>query len=235
MTGGKIDFSKKIYREKTIQKIDAKLKLLGNNKPYDSVYFLNIRTILTIVIFIILIYYMDYGYILGPILAFSFYILFPKITLDVMIKKRIKSLEKDSMYFFEILTLSLESGRNLYNALEITSENIDSELSEEFKYALTEVKYGKSLDEALEDIKYRIPSDTINNILLNIRESNIFGNNIVETLYNQIDYITDKRTMEMKETINKIPMKISVVSVVFMIPLIMLLILGPVLIEYFIG
>ena len=235
MKDGKIDFSRKIFREETIKKIDAKLKLLGNNKPFDSIYFLNIRTILTVVIFIVMIYYMDYGYIFGPIVAFLFYVLLPKFTLDIMISKRTKELEKDSMYFFEILTLSLESGRNLYNALEITADNIDSELSEEFKYALTEMKYGKSLDEALEDLKYRIPSDTINNILLNIRESNMFGNNIVETLYNQIDYITDKRTMEMKEAINKIPMKISVVSVVFMIPLIMLLILGPVLIEYFIG
>ena len=127
----------------------------------------------------------------------------------------------------------METGRNLKTALELTSKNIDSELSSEFKKSLDEVKYGKSLNEALEDLKTRIPSETINNIILNISQSNIFGNSIIETMHNQIDYIRDKRIMRTKAIINKIPLKVSVVSVIFFIPLLLLLILSPVIIEYF--
>ena len=132
-----------------------------------------------------------------------------------------------------MLTLSLETGRNLKTALEITSNNIDNELSDEFKRMLEEVKYGKGLSEALDSLKLRIPSETINNIILNISQSNIFGNSIIETMYNQIDYIRDKQIMTTKAIINKIPLKVSVISVIFIIPLILLLILSPVIIDYF--
>ena len=38
----------------------------------------------------------------------------------------------------------------------------------EFKKLLSYISFGKDLNDALEDLKYRIPSDTINNIILNI-------------------------------------------------------------------
>ena len=94
-----------------------------------------------------------------------------------------------------------------------------------------EMKFGRSLMESLEDLKKRIPSETINNILLNITQTNIFGNSIIETMNNQVDYLRDKQMMEVKSQINKIPNKVSIISVIFIIPLILLIILGPFIIE----
>ena len=59
----------------------------------------------------------------------------------------------------------------------------------------------------------------------------MFGNNIIETVYSQIAYIREKRLLETKAFISKIPIKISVVSVVFFIPLLLLLLLGPLIID----
>ena len=165
------------------------------------------------------------------LLTFLYYIFLPKLFIDKKINARREQLDSDALYFFEVLVLALESGRNLKIAIEITSHNIDSELSSEFKKAIEEVYLGKSLDEALDGMKRRIPSETINNIILNITQSNIFGSNIIETMYNQIDYIRDKRILEMKAKISKIPIKISVISVIFFIPLLMLLILSPIIID----
>ena len=137
------------------------------------------------------------------------------------------------MYFFEILVLSIESGNNLINALKVTSNSIDNELSYEFREVIKEVEIGKSLDEAMTSLKERIPSDTINNIILNIKESNLFGNNIIDTLYNQIDYIREKIVLENRAKISKLPLKISIISVIFFLPLLLLLILGPVILNYF--
>ena len=88
----------------------------------------------------------------------------------------------------EILTLSLESGRNLENSLEITCYNIDNELSSEFRRSLMEIKFGRSLMEALDDLKKRIPSDTINNIILNITQTSVFGNSIIDVMNNQVEF-----------------------------------------------
>ena len=117
-------------------------------------------------------------------------------------------------------------------ALSIAVLNVDSEISAEFKKSLLEVKYGKSLIEAIEDMKKRIPSETVNNILLNITQTSVFGNSILDTMYHQVDFLREKQILEIKEQINKIPNKISIISVLFIVPLILLLILGPFVIQY---
>ena len=71
----------------------------------------------------------------------------------------------------------------------------------------------------------------INNIILNIKEANIFGNDIVHTVFEEVDYIRQKRVLEAKARINKMPVKISIVSVIFFIPLLMLVLLAPMLIN----
>ena len=91
--------------------------------------------------------------------------------------------------------------------------------------------YGKSLIEVLESLKDRIPSEAINNIILNIIQTNEFGNSILETMTSQINFLKEKQILEIKGQINKIPNKVSILSVIFIVPLIMLLVLGPYLIE----
>ena len=220
---------RKIYRAKDIEYIQSKINLLGNNRKFkfDAVEFLNVRIITTILLTLLLIFFSNIKYFIIPFIIIIYYNLFYYVLITNEINKRIKKLDKEALTFFEILTLTLESGRNLENSLEITCYNIDSELSSEFKKSLLEMRFGKSLMESLEDLKKRIPSETINNIILNITQTNVFGNSIVETMNNQVDYLREKQIMEVKSQINKIPNKVSIISVIFIIPLILLIILGP--------
>ncbi len=222
-----------IYREKTINELNKKIKLLGINYKYNIYKFMTLRIISSIILFIVVLFLNDLGYILAPIITYLYYSLLPSMYFNPLIKKRSNRLDYQAMYFFEILALSIESGNNLINALKVTSNSIDNELSYEFREVIKEVEIGKSLDEAMTSLKERIPSDTINNIILNIKESNLFGNNIIDTLYNQIDYIREKIVLENRAKISKLPLKISIISVIFFLPLLLLLILGPVILNYF--
>lgn len=226
------EITKNIYSNYSLNDIQNRMKLLGNEDEKAVLKFLNIRLLTSIIIFFVILYIVEWGYILSPIIVVLYYIFLPDLIIDRKIKKRKAKLESEAMYFFEVLSLSLESGNNLYNAINVTSENIDSELSNEFKKMMVDIEFSKSFEEAISDMKDRIPSDTINNILLNIRESNMFGNSILGTLNNQLDYLRETKILEAKAYISKIPLKISVISVVFFIPLLLLLILGPVLINY---
>ena len=77
-----------------------------------------------------------------------------------------------------------------------------------------------------------IPSEGINNIIISLTHANIYGNSIIDNLNTQIDYKKKKRVLETKAEIAKVPIKISVVSVLFFVPLILLIILAPVLLTY---
>ena len=215
------------FRAYDTKYIEKKLKLIGSNK---TSLFLYTRLITTLLVYILCMFTLDFGYIFGIIIAIIWYNLFI-LVVELKIKDRADRLEEDALEFFEIFTLSLESGKNIESALESTTGSIKTELSKEFKQTLYEIKFGKNVSDALIDMRYRIPSDLINNIILNIVESNKFGNGILTTMYDQIAYLREKRVLSIREKINKIPNRVSIISVLFIVPLIMILILGPYLIE----
>lgn len=225
--------SKKLYSKKEVSIIDKKIKLLGQSSKMDCYKFLNIRFFGMIILFILTFILNKFGYLLAPIISIIYYKGITYILLDSRINLRQKRLEKEALNFFEILTLSLETGRNLTEALNVTLSSTEGELANEFREVLREVKYGKSLTEALNEVEANIPSDTINNIVLSLTQANLYGSSIINSLYNQIDYLREKRKLEVKATISKVPIKISIISVLFFVPLILLIILAPVVLEYF--
>lgn len=222
----------KIYPKSTLLKLKQDIDCLGKDTKYTVTTFCFNRLVGTLVIFVLTLFIVKNGYIYAPFLATAYYALFYYLNITKKLNNRNKKLEHEALYFFEILTLTLESSRNLHEALVITCDNVDSEISLLFKDALGEMKYGKSLIEALTDLKKRISSDTINNIILNIIGTSRFGNSILDTLYNEVDFLRQKQLLSVKEQINKIPNKVSIVSVLFIVPLIIVLLLGPYLIEF---
>ena len=225
----------KIYRKSTVKKIKSKILKAGSGFKADALEFLNIRIITTVLLFCLIMFISNKGFILAPILSTIYFMLYENLFLDLRLRARKKKLEDEAIYFLEVLTLTIESGRNLKNALDITCENVDSELSKEFRKTLDEVSLGKSMSEALDNMKKRIPSDTINNTVLNIRESFIYGNNILESLYNQIDYLREQQILDVKAKISKLPTKISIISVLLFLPIVLLIIIAPIVIQYLVG
>ena len=222
----------KIYPKRTLERVEAKIKLLGVCHQYNLTFILNVRVLISLLLFIVLLLFSDLGYLFGPVVAIFFYYCSEKLLLDYPIKKRAKKLEKESLFFFEVLLLTLESGRNLGHALSLTTANIDSEISMEFKKTLEEMKLGKSLNEALTDMKKRIPSETINNAILNMVESNMYGNSILTSMTIQIDFLREKQMLDVKSEINQLPTKVSIISSLFFVPIMLLIILAPVLIDF---
>lgn len=225
-------FIYRVYRQKDIEKIDAKIEQFGVSKKFDTEYFMNFRLITSVIVFFVVLILLDNGAIFAPILTVIWYFLVNELMIEMPLKERSRKLEREAYYYFEVLTLALESGRNLENAIKMASHYIDSEISSEFKETIKQVNFGKSLTEALSLMEKRIPSLTINNVILNMEQSNLFGNSIIETMYNQLDFLKEKEVNDIKEQINKIPNKVSIISVLFFIPLILLIVLGPLLVQF---
>ena len=219
-----------IYPRNIVDDLNKKLKMGKSN--ITGVFFLNFRLLSSLIVFFVLLYMLDWGFLLSPVLTFIYYKLITYYLVDVPINKRKDNLEYNAMEFFEVMTLSLESGKSIVDSIGVATKNVDNDLSNEFKIVLDEIKYGKGLNEALDSLRERIPSEEVNSIILHISESNTLGNDIIEDIYTEIDYIRDKQVLKIKAIISKIPIKVSIISVLFYIPLILLLILTPVIIEF---
>ena len=226
------NLSLKLYNKKMVNRIQKKINLLGVSCKYDAITFLNVRIFTSIIIFLVVLIFSSYGYILSIVFVILYYYLFERILLDEKIKKRTTKLNNEAIYFFEVLTLSLQTGRNLTEAVTITVNSIDSGISKEFKEAIRQTRFGKSLTESFNDMQKKIPSDSINNIILSLTQANMYGSSIIDMMYNQVDYLRERRKLEVKATISKVPTKISIISVFFFIPLILLIILAPAVLSY---
>ena len=221
----------KIYLKKDVEKIQSNINKMGATK-WDAVSFISFRLVTTILFTLFLIFFTKISYLIIPVIVIVYYNLVYHVVIINKLRRRETKLDREALYFFEILTLTLESGKNLQNSLELTVANVKSELSLEFERSLKEVLVGKTLIEALSDMQKRIPSENINNIIMNIMQTNYFGNSIIATMNNQVDYLRDKQILDIRGQINKIPNKISIVSVLFIVPLILLLVLGPYIVDF---
>ena len=54
-------------------------------------------------------------------------------------------------------------------------------------------------------------------------------------MVNQIDFLREKQMLDVKSEINQLPTKVSVVSAIFFVPIMLLIILAPVLLDYLLG
>ena len=224
---------KRLFRKQTIDKYLKKNTYL-HNKDNNSVYsFLILRLFISIIIFFLTFIFLDRNLLISIIITTSFIILYTYFKYDYKIKIREKKLEKEASFFFEVLVLSLKSGKNLNQALEITIKSIDNTFSNEFKEVLDEVNYGKSTIEVINDFKDKISSENIKNILIGITEAYTLGKDMVETIEKELVLLDNKRITDIKKYINRLPITVSVVSVFILIPLMLLLILSPVILEYF--
>ena len=228
----KKEFIKRIYSKEYLKKMKKKIMLLGSSNKFNVYDLILLRLLSTTILFIIILFSVKYGYIWAPIVSILYYISFNQIFINLKLMKRTTIIENEAMHFFEVLALSLETGRNLVEAIKVTTTNVSGVLSDEFKEAIREVSFGKSLNEALVDTEKRIPSEVVNNVILSLTQSDLYGNSIVEGLYTQVDYLREKRKLVVKGKISKVPIYISIVSVFFFIPLVLMIVIGPIILKY---
>lgn len=203
------------------KKLQKKIEYMGLNFNYKI--FNIMRIIGSLILFIFLLFFIDYGYIVAPIATIAYYVFVEYVILDLGIKRRIKTLEEDALEFIPVFMISLKSGRNIKNAISISTEIVNNDLSLEFKKVLNNVQLGKSLDESLNILKSRMPSEILNNIIISIMEANRLGNNINESVNIQLDYIREKKNKGIINKYKMIPLKLAIFSIVFVFIVLLLL------------
>lgn len=212
----------RVYEKKHIDKLKIKIKLLGIN--YDPTILIALHLLISIVLFIGLLFLKN-GYIIAPIITIIFYFSSEYFFLDYRIQKRSLNLQKDALEYIPIFLLSLENGRNIKKSLTNSTEIVNNNLSKEFGKVLNDIEAGHSLNEALEELEQRIPSNNINNIILNIKEANKLGNSISESVNLQLDLIKENlKTKEIKR-LKKVPLLLSITFIIFLIVMLGVLIM----------
>lgn len=204
-------------------RIKGKVAFLGLKMDYKLFIYMRFAT--SGFLFLFLLLSVDGGYLIAPITTILYYIFSEYVILNLAIKRRSYLLEQDALDFFPIFLLALKSGHNIKNAIKISVELVDNDLSNEFKLVLRSIDAGKSLDESLGLLKKRVPSQSIANIIVSVIEAKRYGNSLNNTIHTQLAYIKERQRKDILIKYKSISFKIALISIAFVFLSIVMLIL----------
>jgi len=100
-------------------------------------------------------------------------------------------------------------------------------LSEEFEIVAFEMKAGKDKARVLRDLSERVGIQDVSSFVTTLIQSATFGTSIAEALRVYADEMRDKRVMRAEEKANKLPTKLTLGTMIFCLPPLLIILIGP--------
>lgn len=141
--------------------------------------------------------------------------------------KRKKLVQRKLPDLLDLLFISVEAGLGFDMALKRATEKMQGPLSDEFDRALHEMSSGRSRQDAFRGIITRTGVEDVNTFLTAVIQSELLGTNIANILRVQSNEMRQKRRQRAEEIAMKIPIKMLFPLVIFMLPALFIVILGP--------
>ncbi len=135
----------------------------------------------------------------------------------------------------DLLTICLKAGLGFDYALYRVCQELEETapvLSAEFGIYFLEVKSGILRTQALENIARRNPSPFLKNVVTVLIQSFSTGTDIASALNIYTAALRDQRRQDAEEEGAKLPTKLTLPLVVFILPALLIIILGPVVINF---
>ncbi len=221
-----------IVRKKTYEKIKQKALYLGIDDSNYVASFLYYRLIISILLFGLCFFLSKYGLLiaLGAVLIFRY--LSEYLIFDYRIKKRSIYLEKEAIIFLNVFLLTYKDNQNFVQSLILTSNNLDNGFAKEMKLAFLNTAFKNSFKDAMLYLKTRMPSKMIQSMLLSLITLSETLNLVDIEIEKLIQNLDNREKQNNIFALNKLPIKVTSVSILFYIIIALVIILGRQLIIY---
>ena len=149
------------------------------------------------------------------------------------ITKRQNQILRELPETLDLLTISVEAGLGLDQALEVVTKRRTGPLSDEIRIYLEEVKLGKDRNEALKAIGKRTGLDELVSFTSSLVQAMEFGVSIAQVLRIQADEVRTRRRQRIEERAMKAPVKMLFPIIFLILPSIFVVVAGPGLIRVY--
>ena len=177
---------------------------------------------------------LDSIYLMAGAIAFGFFL--PRFVLKRMIRNRQREITVALPDALDLTVVCVEAGLPLDQALMRVGEDLKyahPALSEEFYLANLEMRAGKPRAEALRNLAARTSVDDIRSLVASLIQTDRFGTSIVQALRIYSDSLRTERRQRAEEQASKTAVKMVIPLVVFVLPSLIFVTLGPALIELY--
>lgn len=174
------------------------------------------------------------GNALAGLLLWLLFAVWPDMWLRSSVQKRHMEILKALPNLLDLLTLSVEAGKDFLSALrDILAKRKSDALSEEFTRALHEIQLGKKRQVALREMGERVRQPELVSVVGSIVQADEMGVSIGQLLKIQSDQLRMKRFSLAEKLANETPVKILFPVVVFIFPAVLILLLAPIMMQAF--
>ena len=165
--------------------------------------------------------------------AFMIGFLFPDIWLRGKIKKRQEDIIRSLPDMIDLLGICVGAGLDFMLAVRRVVQGVqDSVLGKEFKIMLQEIQMGLSRREALKNLAGRMDSQEINSFVRALTQADRMGSPLREALRIQADELRIIRFQRGEEMALKAPIKLLFPLLVFILPVVLIIVAAPILIQF---
>jgi tight adherence protein C len=131
----------------------------------------------------------------------------------------------------DLIIVCVEAGNSLDSALSITSQRLKGPLAEEFSRMLREIALGKGRHDAMHDMAARVGAPDLQSFVAAIVQADQLGVSIGQVLRVQGESMRVRRRQRAEEQAAQAPVKMLIPLVLFILPSLMIIVLGPVIIR----
>ncbi|MEI4486851.1 type II secretion system F family protein [Frigidibacter sp. MR17.14] len=170
---------------------------------------------------------------LAVMVALGYYL--PSAWLERRIRERQLRIGETFPNALDLLQVSVEAGLGLDAAMtRVANEmaEVAPELSAELTIAQLEIQAGRPRDQAIRDMAERTGLEIVRSFAGVIQQSMQFGTPIAEALTTYAEEMRQYREMMAQEMANKLPVKMSAVLASVMLPVLVIVTVGPTVIRY---
>ena len=199
---------------------------LGENMtPAD---FVGLRIIFTLIGMLVITMGVAKGYVLPGFIAGLLLTIYPGTWLKTQISRRHLEILKALPNLLDLLTLSVEAGKDFMSSLrDILHRRRMDALGEEWMRTFQEIQLGRKRTEALRDLSNRVRQPDLTSVVNAIIQAEELGVSIGQLLRIQGDMLRNKRFSMAEKLANEAPVKIILPIILFIFPAVMLILLVP--------
>lgn len=130
------------------------------------------------------------------VVAAVFLFLLPKMMIRHLSKKRNRRFVEQTVDALVSIANSLKSGYSIPQAIGLISREMENPVKQEFKLVAQEIQLGTSLEDAMEHLHTRMPSQEMELVVASIAISRNVGGNLSEILLNIANTIRERLRVE---------------------------------------
>jgi tight adherence protein C len=157
----------------------------------------------------------------------------PFIVLNRASEARKGAIQRTLPEFLDMVAATVQAGLALNAALAYAVDAAPGPLGEEIREALSEIRLGRPRADALRAVGDRTNQSDLRNALRVVTQAERMGANVAKLLNDLADEARNRRLMLVEEMAGKLPVKMTLPMIVFMIPSIFVIIFGSVAANYF--